>query len=489
MTQPNFLFILTDQQRFDTIGANGSVICKTPHLDTLASEGVRFNNAWTVTGLCTPARASIYTGVWPHRHGLTRNEGAGGKAAIPEDFPTVAEHLAARNYQSHFTGKWHAGSRMPGDCGFEGMNLPGYGNIWKYEGYHEHLKENGLDVPQLKTAGTGWSNNLILAGVMSGPVEASIPYYLAQDAIGFLENRPDEAPFLLALNFWGPHAPYTPCEPYASMYDPKSIPPWGNFNDTFEGKPPIYRRYRDAFIGEGNPLRSWDECARWAALYYGYTTQIDDQIGRVMNALKRLGLDQNTIVLFTADHGDPTGCHGGMHDKNGIMCQEVYHIPMIVKDPRNDCRGLVSDLPASNMDITPTIIDMAGCTVPENLDGKSLAPIIQGQTPDHWPDYAAAECFGTHFAYETRMIVHAGHKYIFHPGAFDELYDLDSDPWEMKNLIEDPGKREMLEQLRHRLLTWIEKSGDSPTIASGLFDKRPPDTSIKYEDLLGDNKS
>ena len=142
------------------------------------------------------------------------------------------------------------------------------------------------------------------------------------------------------------------------------------------------------------------------------------------------------------------------------------------------------------MDITPTIIDMAGCEVPKNLDGQSLAPIIQGQPPDDWPDYAAAECFGTHFAYETRMIVHDRHKYIFHPGAFDELYDLDSDPCEMKNLIDDPGKCEILEKLRHRLLEWIAKTGDSPTIASGLFDKRRPETSVKYEDLLGGgNKS
>jgi len=244
----NIVLILTDQHRYDIVGANGSTVCRSPALDRLAASGVNFSNAYSVCALCTPARASLYTGLLPHRHGLTRNIMADdpNPGRLPESMPTLAERLRSRGYDSHFVGKWHAGGRLPGDAGFTGMSLPGYGNCRAHDDYRRYLQNRGLAMPEVTPVGRGWSHGLCLAGVSSGPVEASIPCYLVERALDFLRGRKaGDKPFFLALNFWGPHAPYLPCEPYASMYDPADIPPWGNFDDTFDGKPPIYQTIRD----------------------------------------------------------------------------------------------------------------------------------------------------------------------------------------------------------------------------------------------------
>lgn len=313
---------------------------------------------------------------------------------------------------------------------------------------------------------------------MTGPVKASVPYYLAERGIEFLKQVKGDR-FFLALNFWGPHAPYLPCEPYASMYDPKDIPPWPNFDDGFEGKPPIWRRYRDSFIGEGEPRRSWEECAEWAALYYGFATQIDTQIGRVMRALDDLGLAGSTAVLFSCDHGDLTGAHGGMHDKGGMLCQELNHIPLMGRMP-GGAENRTGDLPVSNMDLSKTILEIAGCEVPPELDGRSLVPLLRGKSPGDWPDFTVGEFFGNHYGYETRYVVHGDYKYVFHPGAFDELYNIKEDPWEMTNLIESTEHKPGLIACRRRLIDWAKATGDELCVLCGLFHERPADDLAPY---------
>jgi len=481
MPVDNVLLILTDQHRYDIVGANGSPICRSPSLDAFAANGVNFSNAYSMCSLCSPARASIYTGLLPHTHGITRNVMARQRNPmfIPKSMPTLAERLNELDVRSHFVGKWHAGTRLPTQCGFTGMDVPDYGVIKDHPDYLEYLASRGLEKPEIEPVGSGWAHRLTLAGKLTGPLEASIPYYLAERAIEFLRERRKDQRFFLALNFWGPHAPYLPSEPYASMYDPKDIPPWPNFDDEFENKPPIYRRYRDAFIGAGNPKRSWEECARWAALYFGFATQLDAQIGRVLEAMEELGLQDNTATLFSCDHGDLTGAHGGMHDKGGMCVQELYHIPLMGRVP-GGASGDVCDLYVNNMDLSQTVLDLAGYGTREELDGRSLAPLLRGERPDDWPDFTAGEFFGNHYAYEVRYVVHNGMKYVFHPGSTDELYDLETDPWELKNLIDDPGRADVLRACRKRLIDWSKASGDELCILCGLFQKRPEDGVAPY---------
>ncbi|MHC4874111.1 MAG: sulfatase-like hydrolase/transferase [Planctomycetota bacterium] len=339
--------------------------------------------------------------------------------------------------------------------------------------YIEYLEKRGLEMPSPDVCGTGWAHQLTLCGTMSGPVEASVPYFLAESTIDALQEKSKEdKPFFIALNFWGPHAPYYPSEPYASMYNKEDIPEWGNFNDDFTGKPGIYEQYRNAFIGEGSAKREWSECAEWAALYFGFATQIDHQIGRVLDELDKLGIADDTAVLFSCDHGDLCGAHGGMHDKGGVMVQEVYHIPFMGRLPGGKA-GATCDHPISNLDIPATVLDLAGVEKDENIDGKSLVPVLEGKDiPEEWPDFIVTEFFGHHYSYETRMLVHNDFKYVFHPSDIDELYDLKNDPWEMTNLIKDDNHKEMRIQCRKRLLQWAKDNNDEVCILAGLYHER-----------------
>ena len=470
----NVLLIVTDQCRYDILGVNGSKICKSPNLDRLAADGVNFSRAYTICPLCTPARSSLYSGRTLNNHGIVRNTERGtiNGGSLGDEVPSIAQYLKAKNYNSFFFGKWHAGRRNPTECGFSGIDAEGYGNALDHPDYQKYLEENGLEKPSIETIGVGYPHNLMLAGKMSGGVESSVPYYLAERTIEKLQHLSDsEEPFFLALNFWGPHAPYLPCEPFASMYDPKDIPPWGNFEDNFEGKPPVWQRHHDSFVGEGNSRRSWEECAQWAALYFGFATQIDSQIGRVLESLEQNNLAEDTVVIFTSDHGDLCGSHGGLHDKNALMCEELMHIPMIVRHPKLQQENPICDQLVSLLDIPATVMDIAGGEVPETFDGNSLLPLIKENETKDWPDHVIGQCYGVHFNYETRMVVYKNFKYIFHPGAFDELYDLGNDPVELTNLINSPDHTDILRECRRRMLKWMQEKGDMMDRAFFLFAK------------------
>lgn len=478
MTQPNFLVIMTDQQRTDTIGAYGGQICQTAAIDRLAASGTRFDNAYTVCALCTPARASVYTGLFPRNHGLLANE-----YEFPDGIRLISQDFREAGYRCGFVGKWHCGQeQLPRDFGFEGMNVPGYGKGTETAEYHDYLRHNDLKQGEIIPLGTGWSTNLLLRGKITGPVEASVPYFLAETTIDMLRDyQESNTPFLLFCNFWGPHAPYLPTEPYASMYDPTDIPPWPNFQDDLTNKPHAHRRYRDAFVGEGNPSRGWDEWSKWVASYFGFTTMIDAQIGRILDSLDELGLSENTIVLFTADHGEHCGAHGGIHDKFSMMYQEMVRIPFILRLPGQE-GGTVVEQPITNMDIAPTLLEIADIEWERDLDGRSLASLIEPDSSP-WEKDVMSVFYGHHnVTYQSRMITDGRYKYVFNAPDIDELYDLDQDPWEMKNLIDEPSFYGVRQHLRERLMYWTEKTDDELTLwIRNLFARRARTSPEDYE--------
>jgi len=472
MTPPNILVILTDQQRIDTVGAYGSPICRTPHLDRFAQTAAVFDQAYTVCALCSPARATIYTGLYPHHHGMERNE-----IEFRDDARLISQDFRDAGYQCGFVGKWHCGvEKLPRDFGFDGMSVPGYGNARKTPEYQAYLARAGLEPASVEPEGAGWSNNTVLMGKMGGPVEASVPYFLAEETIAMLRRYRDAGqPFLIFLNFWGPHAPYLPSEPYASMYDPAAIPPWPNFGDTFEGKPVAQRRYRDAFYGEGNPVRSWEEWAAWVARYFGFVTQIDAQIGRVVAALDALELAASTAVLFSTDHGEHAGAHGGVHDKEMLMYQETYHIPFMLRLPGQDAPHRVAG-PISNLDIAPTLLDLAGIPPARPLDGLSLLPLLRGEPQPERDGEVLCMFNGHHVLYQSRMITDGAIKYVFNPTDHDELYDLRADPWELHNQVDNPAYAGRLRALRARMEARLAAAGDTQVhkYFRDLFAPRPP---------------
>lgn len=462
MPTRNFLVIITDQHRYDVNGTYGSQICKTPAIDRLAEQGIKFDNAYSVCALCTPARASMLTGMAPHKHKLIRNsEDPYCKTEFDQNDTLISEYFTRADYVCGLIGKWHCGlTRLPSDFGFEGMDVPGYGVCRETEEYQTYLERKHLTPGKIVPTGSGWQKNIILAGKDTGPLEASVPYFLAEETIRYLRTyQQQQQPFLLFTNFWGPHAPYFPTEPYASMYDPAQIPPWGNFEQDFSDKPQAHKRYRDAFIGEGNAPRSWWECAAWAAAYYGFTTMIDEQIGRIVQEVEHLGLADETVMIFTSDHGDLLGAHGGMHDKCSIMCQETYHIPFIVRVPGMSGGESVSQ-PITNMDLTPTLLELAGIKPERPLDGRSLVPLLSNPQHADWEPYVVCQFNGHHYHYQSRMITDGHCKLVFNAPEIDEFYDLEVDPWETTNLIDSPQHQELIANMRAALREHLERSGD-----------------------------
>jgi arylsulfatase A-like enzyme len=257
------------------------------------------------------------------------------------------------------------------------------------------------------------------------------------------------------------------------MYDPDQIAAWGNFADSLEGKPNVHRRYRDSFLGELGARRTWAEWATWVARYFGFVTLIDAQIGRILNALEASGRARDTIVVFTTDHGDHIGGHGGIFDKDAMMYQETYHIPFLIRVPGLAGPGHVSQ-PFTNVDLAATLLELACVEPGHSQDGRSLVPLLKGEAGG-WEDDVYCVFNGHYMAYQSRMVTDGAHKYVFNAPEFDELYDLEVDPWELQNLISLPEHAHLVRALRSRLLYWAERTGD-PLLANmrDLFVKRTP---------------
>ena len=251
--QPNIIVLMSDQQRIDTIGAYGlNSVCKTPNIDKLADRGVRYENAFTPTAICSPARASFYTGLYPHKHGVTGN----GLCLNPE-IRGINHYLKEANYNCGYAGKWHVDEETgPSGYGFVGQDflgyafpgsglLPGLQFGAKPKGknpYSDYLKNNNFDPPPNVTerfVGTNPSNQAQeMFALHNGPVESCIEYYVAEESIRVIDQiSTDKEPFFLWANFWGPHSPSLVPEPYFSMYDPSEIEEHPSYRETFENKP------------------------------------------------------------------------------------------------------------------------------------------------------------------------------------------------------------------------------------------------------------
>lgn len=458
---PNILWIGVDQLRFDTPSCNGNTICRTPTVDRLAREGVNFTNAYTTCCLCTPARASMLTGLFAFKHGMGTNCDLYHALASELPRPEMLLHhrLQKIGYRCGFIGKWHMGAtKGPVDYGFEGMNVTGYGDITKTEGFKDHIKKNNVSYGPIKNPIYGNPDGkTLLAGEWDGPVQSTPAYYLADYTIDMLDRfAAAKQPFFIDCQFWGPHSPHLPSREFVGKHNRQSIQPWINFKDDMTGKPASVRRFRSGFY-RALP-DNWDGWREIVGLYYDYTSMIDQQIGRVLDRLDALGLADNTIVVFESDHGDMTGCHG-LFDK-GFMYQEAFRIPMIVRWPTHFGRGTTCNEMVYNMDIFPTLLDVLGMP-DERLDGKSFLAALQGRPLPNPRNAIFLEFHGIRYLYSQRAIVTKdNYKYIFNAGDFDELYDLNKDPGELTNQINSPEYRDVLLRLRERIKLASAQTGD-----------------------------
>ncbi|MBL7222997.1 MAG: sulfatase-like hydrolase/transferase [Candidatus Brocadiae bacterium] len=441
----NLLLISSDQHRYDCVGANGHPLLKTPHLDRLAAEGVNFSHAFCPIPLCVPGRASFLTGTWPTRHLSIANWDTEAPRPLRRDLPTWSQCLHDAGYRLGYIAKWHVDKdRDPTHFGFDEYVPEGHYFRWR--------EEHGLPpVPREQ----GWLGE---ADPHITPEQHKLGWG-ADHAIRMLEERArDGRPFVVRWDPTEPHLPNRPCEPFASMYPPESILPWPSFGDRFEGKPYIQQQQLRTWGLDG---WTWQQWAPIVSRYLGEISLLDAQIGRILDALDRLGLADDTLVVYTTDHGDMCGGHG-MIDKHFVLYDDVVRVPLIVRLPGQTRRGRTCDAFVSNLlDLATTFLDLAGLPIPDTFQGQSLAPILRGDADDTGREDIFAMYHGNQFGlFSQRMVRGRRWKYVWNATAEDELYDLEADPGELVNRALDPTCTGELARLRHRLVTWMEATDD-----------------------------
>ncbi|MGH3094505.1 MAG: sulfatase-like hydrolase/transferase [Streptosporangiales bacterium] len=464
----NILFVMTDQHRVDTLGCYGNPHVRTPALDGLAADGTVFDNCFTPSAICTPARASLLTGVMPFRHQLLANyeRNVGYQEELPDTFTPFSSRLRRAGYNVGHVGKWHVGrQRGPAEFGFDATHYPGWHNPIHHPAYVEWLADRGLSVPEVRdevrgTFPNGEPGNL-LAGRLVQPADATFEQFLTDQAIASLtayarDRHTTDRPFFLAMHYFGPHLPYLLPAEYLHMYAPDDVTLPASVSETFAGKPPVQQRYCEHWTYDTLPAETW----RWLiAAYWGYVTLIDEQVARLLRALRELDLWDTTGVAFTADHGEFTGAHR-LHDKGPAMYDDIYRIPGLLRTP-DGLRGHREQRFVSLVDYTATILDLAGLPPDPDADGRSVLPLTRGEDVGYWRDAIVAEFHGHHFPYPQRMLRTEAAKLVVNPESVNELYDLTTDPDELTNVYPDPAYRSLRDGMLHRLYTDLRARGDN----------------------------
>jgi len=427
--RPNLIFILTDDQRHDALGCAGNELIKTPNMDSLAERGVRFRNAFVTLSICSPSRACCLTG----RYGSANGVATLGAKLDPGE-KTFAEYLKDADYQTCFVGKWHIGGSTPADAGFDDV---------------VYFTSNG---PQ--------QDRRVIEHEKHTTAEGYIEDYCADQAIRFIESAARQhAPFLLHLCTQAPHMTpeYTwKAEPETlALYDESAMPVPASWNDDLADKPPYLRTSR--FRTRGQETYGYRDPAairKHTKLYYAAVTDLDEALGRVVGAVDRLGLCDNTYILLMGDNGWFMGEHG--LTSKVLAYEESIRVPLIVSGP--GLTGQVNEELVLNADIAPTLLELAGMPAPANMHGASLAPLLRGQETDWRTSFLYEAPVPALGSWPLSAVRSREWKYIrtLDPRdpsklVFEELYDLPNDPHEMSNLAGQEEHRDTQERLAAEL--------------------------------------
>ncbi|MCL6633804.1 MAG: sulfatase-like hydrolase/transferase [Alicyclobacillus herbarius] len=454
--QPNLLLIVVDQQRYDCIGYAGRYPVQTPAIDQLAREGIWFSQAYSHIPLCSPARQSLVTGRRPEAFGSLWNYDNGLKVAAldPAEY-AWPRTLAGLGYRTGYIGKWNVHpDHTPIEYGYGEYVAVGEYERYRAERYPGVVFTNGY---------FGETDPV--------PLEGSRTHFLARQACTRLAGYAAAGgPWHLRVDFPEPHLPCRPSAPYADRYRPEQVPCWHNFAETFANKPYIQRQQLYNWRIEDF---TWADFAPVVARYYAVISQVDDAIGRILHTLASLGQAEDTIVVFTADHGDLCGAHR-MMDKHYVMYDDVVHVPLIVRWPRRVAPGQVcSQFVYNFLDLPPTLADLFGFdTQGAAFHGRSFAPLLFGGCPSDWRSEVVATYNGQQFGlYTQRMIRNQRFKYVWSTTDVDEFYDLERDPGELVNVIEDPQHGAVLREFREKLYLELDRCGDGLINSSWLRDQ------------------
>lgn len=440
--RPNIVYIMSDDHAAHAISAYGSKINKTPNLDRLAAEGMRFTNCFVTNSICTPSRACVLTGQYSHINGVPVFNRFDGSR------PHLAKHLQKAGYHTGMVGKWHLGSNP---TGFDYWNiLPGQGL------YHDPVLIDGGKRAKHK----GYVTDVI-----------------TDISIDFIRKRPVDKPFFLMCHHKAPHRAWDPDAKNAKLFENVQVPEPDTLHDDYTGKSDAAREAtmridqhltkRD--VKQDPPpglskaeLKKW-KYQRYMRDYLACVQSVDDNVGRLLDYLKEAGLAQNTIVIYTSDQGFFLGDHN-WYDKR-FMYEESLRMPFLVKWPGTIKPGIVSDGMILNVDFAPTLLAAAGVEVPAEMQGKSFLPLLKGETPKDWRTSMYYRYY--HYPMHHKVQPHYGvrtmtHKLIYFNKIDQwELYDLVKDPKEMKNIYADPASAELVKKLKEELQRLKKECNDT----------------------------
>lgn len=458
MNRPNILLISTDQQRFDMVAAAGNPAVSTPHLDRLAAQGVLFENCYVQNPVCSPSRATLMTGTYVSTHGLYENG-----VDIDPGTRVFSKDLAEAGYDCGLVGKFHLSSCFDGrteprlDDGFRVFR-------WAHDPY-PGSSENAYHRWLRTTAPALYERALGERALFdSMPTESHYSHWIAEETISFLRtDRRKDQPFFYVSNFFDPHHGFGAPEEYLRRYDDVALPPLNTRDGELEDKPEIQRL---ASRRRGGGLPSYvehteqrlDEVRR---AYYAMVSLVDDEVGRILDALDEEGLSESTIVVFTSDHGELLGDHQLMR-KGPFMYDCSVRVPLIVRWPGVAAAGTRRPELVQWVDLAPTVLEAAGLERPRRMQGESLVPLLRGEQVE-WREWALSQYRSSgdpaNPAAHLTMLRLGRWKLIAHHGApstprerSGELYDLENDPGELVNLWADELHRDVRLELTERLL-------------------------------------
>jgi len=439
----NVLFIMSDQHNARALHCGGNDDIQTPNLDRLADDGWRFSQAHCQTPQSCPSRYTLWTGRYAHSHGCRWNG-----VVEPLDEVTIGEIFSDAGYVTGTIGKHHM------------MHDPkkhGFAHVVSMGEYNQFLA--GERQPNAYQKGD-W-----LPFKVSGPVGASEADndhhpmgFWTSETIKFLQENKDN-PFCLWYSFYGPHTPIVPSRPWADMYDPAELSLPGNFDYSRDSMPAMLMNARNKFRN-----MTEEDHRKVLAYYYGLVTQMDYNIGRVLDELERLGIADKTVVVYTADHGEMMSEHRAW-TKFVLGLDATVRVPLIIRLPRAATGGKEVTELVGSIDLMPTLCELVGLKYPDKVQGRSLVPLLQGRDVE-WRKTIFSEIGypGKNMGLCSIALTH-GHKYVLHENrgnTFEELFDLERDPWETTNEVDNPKYAAVLAELKRSMKEWNDTTDHAP---------------------------
>ena len=453
--RPNILIFMNDQEQGAMLDSGCG--CRTPNADRMAEQGIKFDRTYTTTAHCCPSRATFMTGLYPSLHGIYNNvlNDAAQNTSLNPGVVTFSEVLGGSGYALAYSGKWHVcRDEQPRDRGWKQYHATGVVGEWhgtRWERFRQMATEPQDDSPRGRgqLLRPGWGRYQLYG--TRDPDPESDPFMpgdlkTVQTGIQALHDlAAQDRPWCLYVGPVGPHDPYVIPEHYAKLYDPNDVPLPPSYYDNLQDKPRVYQRQR-RFWGQ----MSEAEYREAIAHYWGFCSMQDDLLGMVLDALDETGQADDTLVIFTSDHGDYVGAHG-LFMKGVAAFDECYRIPCVMRWPKGIANpGRVVDEFVNLSDFAPTIAQLAGTEMPRS-SGHSLVPFLQEETPEAWPDAMHSQFNGVELYYSQRFVQTKEFKYVYNGFDFDELYNLVEDPHCMRNLAEDPRYREVIREMCQRM--------------------------------------